>query len=52
LLAVFKENGEFVLKERATWEEVLNCEFVPIFKDGELLFNDSLAAIRQRLMEC
>jgi nicotinamide phosphoribosyltransferase len=50
LLAVFKdENGNFVLKQNATWEEVKNCEFNHVFQNGKLLKDYSLAEIRETL---
>ncbi|AAN55032.1 nicotinate phosphoribosyltransferase [Shewanella oneidensis MR-1] len=50
LVAVFKdEQGQFYLKDQASWQDVNNCEFVPVFADGELLTEYSLADIRARL---
>lgn len=50
LVAVFKdENGEFYLKDRATWDEVKNCELKEVFRDGKLLIDQSLAEIRARV---
>lgn len=50
LVAVFKdENGEFYLKDQASWDEVNNCEFIEVFQDGKLLNDASLAEIRARL---
>lgn len=50
LTAVFKdENGEFYLKDKATWEEVENCELKEVFRDGKLLIDQPLSEIRQRL---
>ncbi|MCU8006946.1 MULTISPECIES: nicotinate phosphoribosyltransferase [unclassified Shewanella] len=52
LVAVFKdEQGQFYLKDQASWQDVNNCEFVPVFADGELLTEYSLADIRARLAE-
>ena len=35
LLAVKRdEQGELYLQQSATWEDVLNCEFVTVFEDG------------------
>lgn len=51
LLAVYKdETGNYYLKDQATWEEVNNCEFVDVFKDGKLLNETSLKEIRDRLI--
>lgn len=50
LTAVFKdENGEFYLKDQATWEEVLNCEFIKVFENGELLKDWTLQEVRNNL---
>lgn len=50
LVAVFKDNsGEYYLKDQASWQEVENCEFNTVFENGELLVNQSLTEIRQRL---
>ncbi len=52
LTAVFKdENGDFYLKDQATWEEVLNCEFIPVFRDGKLLKDWTLAEVRANLVK-
>lgn len=50
LLAVFKDNeGEFYLKDQATWDEVNNCEFKTVFKNGMLFNETTYAEIRKRL---
>ena len=50
LTAVFKnENGEFYLKDQATWSEVLNCEFIKVFENGELLKDWTLQEVRNNL---
>lgn len=50
LVAVFKDNtGEFYLKDRATWDEVKNCELKHVFCDGKLLIDYKLSEIRNRL---
>ena len=52
LLAVFENSaGELVLEEQTTWERVRNCAFEPVFRDGELLRDETLADIRDRLRE-
>jgi nicotinamide phosphoribosyltransferase len=52
LIAVFKdENGELYIKDQSTWEEVLNCEFIPVFENGLLLRDYSLQEIRERLIK-
>lgn len=49
LCAVFEENGEFILKDQATWEEVKNCAFVQVFCNGVLASDQTLAEIRERV---
>jgi nicotinamide phosphoribosyltransferase len=50
LVAVFKdENGEFYLKDQATWEEVKNCELKEVFTNGKLLIDQTLGEVRERI---
>ena len=50
LTAVFKDaNGEFYLKDQATWSEVNNCEFVKVFENGNLVKDWTLAEVRGNL---
>lgn len=50
LVAVFKdEDGQFYLKDKATWAEVENCELKEVFRDSKLLVDQSLGEIRARL---
>jgi nicotinamide phosphoribosyltransferase len=50
LTAVFKDaNGEFYLKDQATWDEVLNCEFVKVFENGKLMKDYTLSEVRTNL---
>lgn len=50
LTAVYKdEAGEFYLKDEATWEEMLNCEFLSIFKDSNLEKDWTLQEVRDNL---
>jgi nicotinamide phosphoribosyltransferase len=52
LTAVFKdENGEYYLKDQATWEEMNNCEFVKVFEDGKLLKDYTLQEIRNNIKQ-
>lgn len=51
LLAVFKDNnGKYYLKDQATWEEVLNCEYKPVFCNSKLLVDHKLSKIRERAL--
>lgn len=50
LIAVYKDaSGEYYAKDMATWEEVMNCELIPVFKDGKLLVDHKLSEIRKRI---
>lgn len=52
LVAVFKdENNKFYVKDHATWDEVRNCEFVPVFKNSQLLKDYTLAEVRANLAQ-
>ncbi len=52
LLAVFRDDtGVLRLEEQTTWEAVRGCAFEPVFRNGELLRDETLAAIRRRLRE-
>lgn len=43
------EDGEFYLKDQATWDEVLNCEFVKVFENGKLTKDYTLQEVRNNL---
>lgn len=50
LVAVYKNaQGQFQLKDQATWEEVNHCAFQTVFENGKILNEVSLAQIRERL---
>ncbi|MCD6027134.1 MAG: nicotinate phosphoribosyltransferase family protein [Solimicrobium sp.] len=50
LVAVYKnDRGEFYLKDQVSWNEVNNCEFVPVFENGKLFNEVTLAEVRARL---
>jgi nicotinamide phosphoribosyltransferase len=52
LTAVFKDaNGEFYLKDQATWDEVNNCEFVKVFENGNLVKDWTLQEVRNNLAQ-
>jgi phosphoribosylpyrophosphate synthetase len=48
-IKVYEENGEFILKDQATWEEVKNCAFEQVFSNGKLICHTSLARIRENV---
>lgn len=47
LTAVYEQDGDFILKDQATWDEVKNCAFKCVFKDGIIMKEYSLSEIRQ-----
>jgi nicotinamide phosphoribosyltransferase len=50
LVAVYKnDQGKFYLKDQVSWNEVNNCEFVPVFENGKLLNEVTLTEVRERL---
>jgi len=50
LVAVYKnDQGEFYLKDQVSWNEVNDCEFVPVFENGKLLNEVTLTEVRERL---
>ena len=49
LTAVYEQDGEFVLKDQATWDEVKNCAFVQVFSNGKITKDWTLAQIRERV---
>lgn len=46
LTAVYEQDGEFVLKDQATWDDVKNCAFVQVFSDGKITKDWTLAEVR------
>lgn len=49
LIAVYEKDGEFVMKDQATWDEVKNCAFEQVFKDGVITKEQTLAGIRAKV---
>lgn len=53
LLAVYQKRDSvkegFMLVEEASWHQVKNCEFLTVFKNGELANQQTLSQIRARL---
>jgi nicotinamide phosphoribosyltransferase len=47
LIAVYEEDGEFVMKDQASWEEVRNCAFEQVFKNGVITKEQTLSGIRE-----
>jgi nicotinamide phosphoribosyltransferase len=48
LVAVYQDaDGEFYLKDQATWEEVKNCAFVQVFRNSVLTKDWTLAEVRE-----
>lgn len=46
-LAVYKENGEYILKDCASRHEMENSELKEVFRDGKLLVDLTLSEIRE-----
>lgn len=51
LLRIDKVDGEYVMKDQCTWEEEAGGELRTIFKDGELLVDESWGDIRDRIAQ-
>lgn len=50
LIAVYEDaNGDFYMKDQATWDEVKNCAFVQVFANGVLTKDWTLAEIREKV---
>lgn len=51
LLRVDKVGDDYVLTDQVTWEEANGGELKPVFRDGELLKDWTLAEVRQNLKD-
>jgi nicotinamide phosphoribosyltransferase len=51
LMSIDKENGEYKLIDQVTWEQEKQGALREVFRDGQLLIDQSLAEIRQRIKE-
>ena len=49
LTAVYEVDGEFVLKDQATWDDVKNCAFVQVFSNGKITKDWTLAQIHANI---
>jgi nicotinamide phosphoribosyltransferase len=49
LIAVYENDGNFIMKDQASWGEVKNCALVNVFSDGNLMKDWTLAEIRERV---
>jgi nicotinamide phosphoribosyltransferase len=49
LTAVYETADGFELKDQATWDEVRNCAFYPVFANGKEYVVETLSEIRARL---
>lgn len=47
ITAVYEQDGEFILKDQATWDEFKNCAFVKVFADGKITKEYNLHEIRE-----
>jgi nicotinamide phosphoribosyltransferase len=46
LTAVYRTDNGFALKDQATWDEVKNCAFVQVYKDGNVVKRWTLDEVR------
>jgi nicotinamide phosphoribosyltransferase len=46
LTAVYRTESGFALKDQATWDEVKNCAFVQVYKDGNVVKRWTLDEVR------
>jgi nicotinamide phosphoribosyltransferase len=49
LTAVYETENGFELKDQATWDEVRNCAFYPVFANGKEYVVETLSEIRARV---
>jgi len=49
LTAVYETEDGFELKDQATWDEVRNCAFYPVFANGKECVVETLSEIRARV---
>jgi nicotinamide phosphoribosyltransferase len=50
LIAIYRwENGTWSMQEEAKWEDVKNCAFELVYRDGALHRNNSLCEVREAL---
>ena len=49
LIKIEKTKGRYILKDQVSWEEEQQGELKEVFKDGELLINNTLHEIRRRI---
>lgn len=49
LIAVYESEDGFVMKDRATWDEVKNCAFEQVFCNGVITKEHTLSEIRERV---
>ena len=51
LTAVYEEDGHFVMKDQATWDDVKSCAYVQVFCNGNITKDWTLAEIRAKVAE-
>jgi len=49
LIKIIKENGNYKMIDQVNWDEEKTGELKEIFRDGKLLIDDNLSAIRKRV---
>lgn len=51
LIAVYWQDGEFVQQDQVKWDEVRNCAYQTVFKDGKSFRNYALEGVRKRIQQ-
>ena len=49
LIKITKENGQYVLHDRVSWEEERKGELKEVFRDGKVLVDEKLSDVRNRV---
>lgn len=49
LIAVYETEDGFIMKDQATWDDVKNCAFVQVFRNGQLMKDWTLQEIRDKV---
>lgn len=50
ITAVYEVDGEFVLKDKATWEEFRNCALLNVFENSNLLKEYTFTEVKDRVL--
>lgn len=49
LIAVYQKDGTYVMKDQATWDDVRDCAYAPVFRNSAMKRLESLEEIRARI---